>query len=122
MWRRPAGGRFVTLCAVIALSTMIGVGARLSLDAAGFTCRTPGRRFHCCWVECSAFTPVLPGGRPVVGFSTAQDECAHPKLAGVALAIIGQAGALTDTFGFSADDLADLIHRFGGSPLASGPD
>jgi hypothetical protein len=112
LWQRLASGGFFALCAVIAFPQMIGVGARLSLDMEGFTCQTLGRSFRRTWVECSLFTPVRAGGRDMVGFSTAQDECAHPRMAGVARAVIGQAGALPDTFGMSAVDLCDLMNRF----------
>jgi hypothetical protein len=123
-WQRWASGAFFALCAAIAVPQMIGVGAKLSLDPEGFTCQTLGRSFRRRWVECSAFTPVRAGGRAMVGFSTAQDECARPKLAGVARAVTGQAGALPDTFGFSAEALADLMNGFRARALEriNGPD
>lgn len=106
-----AGGFFL-LCALVAAPLMFGVGSNLVLDCEGFTCRTLFRSFRREWRECSAFYPVSMGLRKFVGFSTQQDEAAHPNLAGANRAMIGASGMLPDTFGLSADGLADLLNRF----------
>jgi hypothetical protein len=91
---------------------MIGVGSRLSLDREGFTCRTLFRSFRRRWVDCTEFAPAWVGPRLMVGFSTASDEAVHPRLAAVARGLTGAAGALPDTYGVSAYDLADTMNRF----------
>lgn len=106
-----AGGFFL-LCALIAAPLMFGVGASLALDPEGFTCRTLFRSFRRDWRECSAFYPVRAGARLFVGFTTAQDEAAHPKIAAANRAMNGASGMLPDTFGLGAEDLADLMNRF----------
>lgn len=106
-----AGGFFL-LCALIAAPLMFGVGASLTLDREGFTCRTLFRSFRRDWRVCSAFYPVSTGMRMHVGFSTAQDESAHPKIAAANRAIIGASGMLPDNFGLSAEELADLMNSY----------
>jgi hypothetical protein len=111
-WQRFACGGFFALCGLIATPQMIGVGAGLSLDREGFTCRTLFRSFRRRWVDCTEFTPVRVGFNAMVGFSTASDEAMHPRLAAAARGLTGAAGALPDTYGVSADDLADTMNRF----------
>jgi hypothetical protein len=106
-----AGGFFL-LCALIAVPLMFGVGASLTLHLEGFTCRTLFKSFHRRWQECSAFYPVSTGMRRYVGFSTAQDESAHPRLAAANRALIGASGMLPDNFGLAAEELADLMNLF----------
>ena len=106
-----AGGFFL-LCALVAVPLMFGVGSSLALDRDGFSCKTLFRTFRREWRECSVFYPVSAGMRKFVGFSTAQDETAHPNLAALNRGVIGASGMLPDTFGHSADALSDLMNRF----------
>lgn len=106
-----AGGFFL-VCALIAAPLMFGVGSSLTLDRDGFSCRTLFRTFRREWRECSAFYPVSAGMRKFVGFSTQQDEAAHPNMAAASRALVGASGMLPDTFGYSADGLSDLMNRF----------
>ena len=106
-----AGGFFL-LCALIAAPLMFGVGSSLTLDRDGFSCRTLFRTFRREWRECSAFYPVSAGFRKYVGFSTQQDEAAHPGMAAANRALIGASGMLPDTFGHSAEELSDVMNRF----------
>ena len=106
-----AGGFFL-VCALIAAPLMFGVGSSLTLDRDGFSCRTLFRTFRREWRECSAFYPVSAGMRKFVGFSAQQDEAAHPNMAAASRALVGASGMLPDTFGYSADGLADLMNRF----------
>lgn len=116
------GGGFFVLCALVAAPLMFGVGSSLSLDAKGFTCRTLFSSFRREWRGCSAFYPVRIGFRQFVGFTTQQDEAAHPNLAAANRAMIGASGMLPDTFGLSADDLADLLNRYRGRAAGIGHD
>lgn len=108
------GGGFFLLCALIAAPLMFGVGSTLTLDGKGFTCRTLFKSFRREWRECSAFYPVSMGLRKFVGFSTEQDEAAHPNLAAANRTMIGATGMLPDTFGLTAEDLADLMNTYRG--------
>jgi hypothetical protein len=111
------GGGFFVFCALVAAPLMFGVGARLTLDREGFTCRTLFRTFRREWRECTFFHPVSTGMRKYVGFSTAQDEAAHPNVAAANRAVIGASGMLPDTFGMTAEDLSDLMNTYRGRAL-----
>lgn len=113
-----AGGFFL-LCALIAMPLMLGVGANLKLDHEGFACRTLFRTFRREWRDCSVFHPVRAGFRHFVGFSTQQDEASHPGLSAFNRQAVGASGMLPDTFGLSADDLADLLNRFRARAVAT---
>ncbi len=106
-----AGGFFL-LCALIALPQMIGVGASLTLDRDGFTCRTLFKSFSRKWIECSPFATGRIYMNTLVTFETAQDVAAHPNLAEVSRSIVGAAGVLPDTYGVSAHELADVMNAF----------
>lgn len=106
------GGGFFLLGALIAVPSMLGVGSNLKLDRDGFACRTLFRTFRREWRQCSVFYPVRIGMRQFVGFSTLQDEAAHPNLSAFNREAVGASGMLPDTFGHSADTLADLLNRF----------
>lgn len=112
-----AGGFFL-LCALVSAPLMLGVGSRLILERNSFTCRTLFRSFTRKWLECSDFHPVHAGMRSMVGFTTQRDEAAHPNLAAVNRAVLGASGALPETFGISAEELADLMNRFRARALA----
>ena len=106
-----AGGFFL-LCALVAAPLMFGVGSRLTLDRDGFACSTLFRTFRRDWRACSAFYPVSAGLRTYVGFSAEQDAAAYPRMAAANRALIGATCMLPDTYGLSADALADLMNRF----------
>ena len=67
------------------------------LDSKGFTCRTLFKTFRREWRECSAFYPVSTGFRKFVGFSTEQDEAAHPSMAAANRAMIGATAGMLPT-------------------------
>ncbi|MFT3726131.1 MAG: hypothetical protein QM773_21400 [Hyphomonadaceae bacterium] len=113
------GGGFFLLGALIAVPSMLGVGSNLKLDRKGFACRTLFRTFRREWRDCSVFYPVRIGMRKFVGFSTPQDEAAHPGLSSFNRTTVGASGMLPDTFGLSADGLADLLNRFRERALAT---
>jgi len=109
-------GGFFLVCAIVAATQMIGVGAKLVLDSDGFTCTTLFRSFRRTWVECSEFYPVRVGGNAMVGFASETDQA--KRLAAVSEAIAGTQAALPDTFGFSAEELADVMNRFRARAIA----
>ena len=116
---RWGSGGFFALCGLIAVPQMIGVGARLQLDREGFTCTTLFKSFRRTWVECSEFAPARVGPNLMVGFSTLTDETNHPRGAALARALTGVSGALPDTFGMAADELAELMNLFRQRALAA---
>ncbi|MEP7209610.1 MAG: hypothetical protein ABI740_02130 [Alphaproteobacteria bacterium] len=107
-----ASGGFFALCAIIALPQMLGVGARLTLDLDGFTCKTLLNSFRCKWRDCGEFGVVSQGLRSVVGFDLMTAEAASPRLATIARGLTGYSGGLADNYGISPHNLADLMNRF----------
>lgn len=112
------GGGFFLICALVSTPLMLGVGSRLILERDSFTCHTLFRSFTRKWRECSDFLPVYAGARRFVGFTTQQDEAAHPNMAAVNRAVLGASAAVPETFGISAEELADLMNRFRARALA----
>jgi hypothetical protein len=98
--------------AIIALLNVIGIASRLDLGRDAFTCVTLFRSFTRKWKDCSTFDPVRVGVNKFVGFSSAEDDAAKPKLAAANKHMIGHSGMLPDTYGLSADELASLMNRF----------
>ena len=105
-------GLFFGVAAVIAVLNVIGVASRLELKRDGFTCVTLFRSFTRAWKDCSTFDPVRVGVNKFVGFTSAEDDAAKPKLAAANKHMIGHSGMLPDTYGLSAEDLAALMNRF----------
>jgi hypothetical protein len=118
---RWGSGGFFALCAAITVPQFIGVGSKLELDPKGFKCASLFKSFRREWADCSEFSPVRIGPNMMVGFSTGQDETAHPRGAAFARALTGTSGALPDTYGVSADELADLMNRFRARALGIAP-
>ena len=65
------------------------------------------------------FAPARVGPNLMVGFSTSTDETNHPRGAALARALTGVSGALPDTFGMAADELAELMNLFRQRALAA---
>lgn len=105
-------GIFFGVAAVIALLNVIGVASRLDLGRDGFTCVTLFRSFTRKWTDCSTFDPVRVGVNKFVGFTSAEDDAAKPRLASANKHMIGHSGMLPDTYGLSAEELAALMNRF----------
>lgn len=105
-------GIFFGVAAIIALLNVIGIASRLDLGRDSFTCVTLSRSFTRTWKDCSTFDPVRIGVNKFVGFSSAEDDAAKPKLAAANKHMIGHSGMLPDTYGLSAEELASLMNRF----------
>lgn len=103
---------FFGIGALIAIPGMLGYKSELVLDRKGFTCATPFRTFQRDWKDCSTFSAIRIGLSRFVSFSSAPDEKAHPNLAEVNRKIIGESGMLPDTYGMTAEELAELLNRF----------
>jgi hypothetical protein len=95
---------------LVALPQVLGIGSRLRLNRDGFVCRTPLRKIHHRWSECSAFSPKHMWLSQLVSFSLLDGQSADEgagsgaKPAGTKL--------LPDTFGRSPQELCDLMNAF----------
>jgi hypothetical protein len=105
-------GIFFGVAAVIALLNVIGVASKLELKRESFTCTTLFRSFTRKWADCSTFDPVRMGVNRFVGFTSAEDDAAKPKLSANNKHMIGHSGMLPDTYGLTAEELAALMNRF----------
>ena len=106
------GGGFFAIGACISVPLMLGHGGSLVLDREGFVCNSLFKPFRREWRECSAFYPVRISYRKFVGFTTQQDEAAHPELAAFNRRKVGASGMLPDTYGLGAEKLCDLMNKY----------
>jgi len=85
--------------------------ARLTLSENGFEQVMMGRTLKCNWEDVSDFGIFRVKRTKFVSFSNSQDE--GKLLAQVSATLTrGHSGALGDTFGMKAEDLADLMNAF----------
>lgn len=62
------------------------------------------------WDRCGAFSTWEPGGNPMVVFD--YDGWAGSRAAKISRRLSGHGGALPDTYGMKAADLADLLNEY----------
>lgn len=112
-WWMIAGGAALTgfLCLLLVRPN------RLELDDQGFTTVTPfGRRSRVEWHDCGEFRvsrPDVDGSfrAPLRVVYDTEDSNRH-GLALVSELVAGGSAALPDTYGMSAENLADLLNRY----------
>ena len=84
---------------------------RLTLDEKGFEQVMMGRSLKCNWHDVSDFGVMRVSRNKFVSFSQAKDE--GKVMANLSKTITGNhSGALGDTFGMKAKDLAELMNAF----------
>ena len=84
---------------------------RLTLDEKGFEQVMMGRTLKCNWEDVSDFGVFRIKRTKLVSFSNSQDQ--GKLLAQVSTTLTrGHSGALGDTFGMKAEDLAELMNAF----------
>ena len=85
--------------------------ARLTLNENGFEQVMMGRTVKCNWEDVSDFGIFRTGKTKFVSFSNSRDE--GKLMAQISSTLTrGHSGALGDTFGMKAQDLADLMNAF----------
>jgi hypothetical protein len=111
---------FLCGAVVAAMALLPGAGA-LTLDDRGFEVKNLFRRQRISWQSATSFEAraIPPSATRMVIFDyiDAKDR-AISKLATI---IAGRNGALPDTYGFSADDLASLMTRWRDKAMLSDP-
>ena len=122
----PQGWFWLVLGVAGALLFCLGLvrPPRLEIDADGLTHVTVfGQRWIAEWRQCGPFYAV-PGMRPGAPARVVFDsECVAPSRVRLARSInAGHGAALTDNFGMSAADLADLLNRYRSSAEGQVPD
>ncbi len=102
---------FFALClAVSAIMLLPGAGG-LVLDAEGFKVTSLFRSYFVRWQDVTGFEPIsIPYvRRRMVGYDMSSIES---TIGALNTALAGRNAALPDTYGFSVDELADLMQRW----------
>jgi hypothetical protein len=84
--------------------------AYLKLDPAGFTVCSLFRPHSTCWYEVDSFQVARIGGRKLVAFNYSNLHRGQEFARKLSSAIAGYEGALTETYGLSAERLAAMMN------------
>jgi hypothetical protein len=105
---------------VAAVAMLPGAGA-LTLDAEGFEATNLFRRHRTRWQDTTGFQAarIPPAQQKLVVYDDVTQSA--KTLAQVNVGIVGRNAALPDTYGLSADDLAQLMAQWRERALARGP-
>jgi len=104
---------FFGLGVVIGLIQLLPNSSYLELEEHGFTICNLFRKGFLPWQEIAEFVPMTVGGsgRPMVAVRFAPGSKVSATARRFAVAIGGAEGALPDTYGRSAAELAELLNR-----------
>jgi hypothetical protein len=103
---------FFGLCAVVALLQFLPQSSCLRLGAEGFTIRTLYREQTYRWEDVDTFGVTRVRLNKMVGFNFAPHFQRAARLRRVSAALVGFEGALPDTYGMKAEELADLMNQY----------
>ena len=112
---------FFFLGAMVAATALLPGAGGLTLDSRGFEIKNLFRRDRMSW---QGVTGLEVGVIPPAGIKSVIFDYIDAKdraISKLATALAGRNGALPDTYGFSADDLACLMRRWRERAMASGP-
>jgi hypothetical protein len=84
----------------------------LRLSADGYDEHVLFRSTHVAWKDVERFVPYRVGTTPMVGIKFRDAYTEHARSRRFARSVAGVEGALSDTYGKSAADLADLLNRW----------
>jgi hypothetical protein len=113
---------FFLLGAIVAATALLPGAGGLTLDSRGFEIKNLFRRDRLSWqgvtdFEVGVIPPAGIKSSVIFDYIDAKDRA----ISKLATAIAGRNGALPDTYGFSADDLAYLMMRWRERAMAPGP-
>jgi hypothetical protein len=102
---------FFAACLIVAVVMLLPGAGDLVLDRDGFQITSLFRSHRVRWQNAKGFEPIsIPySNQRMVGFD---DAAAGRTLAALNTAIAGHNAALPDTYGFSVDELAQLMARW----------
>lgn len=101
---------FFGLGVLVSLINLYPGSIYLRLTSEGFTTATLARREFYPWSEVARFTPIKIGVNTMVGFSYV-NSAAAPPVRRPRLRLNGVEQVLPDTYGLSAEALADLLNQ-----------
>lgn len=104
---------FFGLGVVVALIQLLPDSAYVELDERGFTTCTLFRKRFLRWEDVAEFSTIRLEGRvsPMVAFRYAPGYTAHATARKLAKTLAGAEDALPDTYGRSAQELAELLNK-----------
>jgi len=115
IWNGDWGGWFVAgffgVCTVVAAASILPGASSLRLSAEGFTVCNLFTRYSVKWAEIGPCFPGFIAGSKRVLFRFT-DPARSPRLQAMGRALYGAEGALPDTYGMSADALANLMNEW----------
>jgi len=103
---------FFGLGVIVAIVQLLPNASHLHLTESGLEVRTLYRSWSVSWNDIAFFAAASIGPNRMVVFNYS-DHCDRAKMMrGFARKIAGYEGALPDTYGMSADQLADLLNNW----------
>ncbi len=106
--------------AVVFCILLLPGSAYLKLDADGFTFCSLFRSHRLRWSEVDSFGVADIGVRQMVAFNFSPLHRGQERMRKISSAIAGYEGALPDTYGRSAEDLAALLNQWRDRAIPSG--
>jgi len=117
----PLIAAFFGLGAVVILAQMSRNAAFLELTKDGFTFSALFRQQTYDWRDVAGFQVATMRGHRMVGWNFAPGYAAHAGARRLASRLTGIEGALPDTYGRKAEDLAELMNELKARAARSGP-
>jgi hypothetical protein len=102
---------FFGLGLVVSLILLLPGSSFLELDANGFVIRNVFRDSRLSWADIDGFETRRLGMRKFVTLNFARGYSASSRVRALAKGMSGAEGALPDTYGMSAEDLANLMNQ-----------
>jgi len=100
---------FCGLCALALLGNVLPGSSYLQVDARGLTLCTMYRKSFYAWRDIARFVPIDMGGHGMVGIEFANHYTGAALGRRWAQRISGVDGALPDTYGYTAEELAAAL-------------
>lgn len=111
-WIGTLGGTFFALCALVALLNLMPGASHLRLDAEGFEMRSLFRSHRVAWREVASFGVIQVMVNRMVGWNFTAGHSGHGHLRKLNAGLSGFEAALPDTYGRTAQALADLMNAW----------
>jgi len=102
---------FFGLCGLVGLVGLLPNSSYLTLTDRGFEFASLYRKHFVSWSDVDSFIPIKIQHNRMVGWNYSPGFSKSQRLRRVNTALAGTEAALPDTYGMSAEELADLMNR-----------
>jgi hypothetical protein len=102
---------FFGLCGAVGVVGLLPNSSYLTLTEQGFLFVSLFRKRFVAWSNVESFVPVRIQRKKMVGWNYSSDYQASARLRRVSFAMTGVEAALPDTYGISAEQLAELMNE-----------